>query len=100
MFAINLAGRSVNCRYTTANRRSIHASRTISTRLLNEVIARLNRAPRLWIQRQHRDHLPALPGSPHERSRRELGGSEPGAPDTWNFSIDVAKAWKRHSSAP
>jgi NAD dependent epimerase/dehydratase family enzyme len=24
----------------------------------------------------------------------ELGGNEPGAPDTWNFSIDVAKAWE------
>jgi NAD dependent epimerase/dehydratase family enzyme len=25
----------------------------------------------------------------------ELGGNEPGAPGTWNFSIDVAKAWER-----
>ena len=24
----------------------------------------------------------------------ELGGSERGAPDTWNFSIDVAKRWE------
>jgi NAD dependent epimerase/dehydratase family enzyme len=24
----------------------------------------------------------------------ELGGGEPGAPDTWNFSIDIAKAWE------
>jgi len=24
-----------------------------------------------------------------------LGGDEPGAPDTWNFSIDVARAWER-----
>jgi hypothetical protein len=24
----------------------------------------------------------------------ELGGNEPGAPDTGNFSIDVAKAWE------
>jgi NAD dependent epimerase/dehydratase family enzyme len=24
----------------------------------------------------------------------ELGGNEPGAPDTWNFSIAVAKAWE------
>jgi hypothetical protein len=24
----------------------------------------------------------------------ELGGNEPGAPDTWNFSIDVAKRWE------
>jgi hypothetical protein len=25
----------------------------------------------------------------------EIGGSEPGAPDTWNFSIRVATAWER-----
>ena len=25
----------------------------------------------------------------------ELGGNEPGAPDTWNFSIDVAKGLGR-----
>ena len=24
----------------------------------------------------------------------ESGGNEPGAPDTWNFSIDVAKSWE------
>jgi len=24
-----------------------------------------------------------------------IGGDEPGAPDTWRFSIDVAKAWER-----
>ena len=24
----------------------------------------------------------------------ELGGGEVGAPDTWNFSIDVAKGWE------
>src|SRR5712671_4335307 len=38
---INLAGRSVNCRYTAANRRSIHESRIRTTLLLNEVISSL-----------------------------------------------------------
>ena len=27
-------------------------------------------------------------------SNGELGGSETGVPDTWNFSIDVAKGWE------
>jgi len=27
-------------------------------------------------------------------STGELGGNEPGAPDTWNFSISVAKGWE------
>src|SRR5580700_10470367 len=46
---INLAGRSVNCRYTVVNRRTIYESRIHSTRLLNQVIASFNPAPRLWI---------------------------------------------------
>src|SRR5262249_14654635 len=46
---INLAGRSVNCRYTEANRRAIKESRVGATRLLNEVIPTLRRPPRLWI---------------------------------------------------
>jgi uncharacterized protein len=29
-----------------------------------------------------------------DESTGELGGNEPGAPDTWNFSIQVAKAWE------
>jgi uncharacterized protein len=31
---------------------------------------------------------------PMDEATGELGGNEPGAPDTWNFSIDVAKAWE------
>jgi NAD dependent epimerase/dehydratase family enzyme len=29
-----------------------------------------------------------------DEAHGELGGNEPGAPDTWNFSIQVAKAWE------
>jgi len=46
---INLAGRSVNCRYTSANRRAIYSSRIQSTRLLGKVIAGLSAPPKVWI---------------------------------------------------
>jgi uncharacterized protein (TIGR01777 family) len=46
---INLAGRSVNCRYTATNREAIYDSRIRSTRLLNHVIARLANPPRVWL---------------------------------------------------
>lgn len=46
---INLAGRSVNCRYTAANREAIYESRIRSTRLLNEVIEGLAHPPRVWL---------------------------------------------------
>jgi NAD dependent epimerase/dehydratase family enzyme len=46
---INLAGRSVNCRYDAANRQAIYESRMRSTRLLGKVIAGLAAPPRVWM---------------------------------------------------
>jgi uncharacterized protein len=47
---VNLAGRSVNCRYNRANRREILESRIVSTRVVGEAIARASRPPRAWLQ--------------------------------------------------
>ena len=60
---INLAGRSVNCRYGEANRRSIMESRVGTTRLLNEVIGSLKRPPRVWLNASTATDLPARVGS-------------------------------------
>jgi hypothetical protein len=46
---INLAGRSVNCRYDAANRQAIYDSRIQSTQLLGRVIASLADPPRVWL---------------------------------------------------
>ncbi|HEY1210344.1 MAG TPA: TIGR01777 family oxidoreductase [Terracidiphilus sp.] len=46
---INLAGRSVNCRYDAANRQAIYESRIRSTRMLGRVISGLSEPPRLWM---------------------------------------------------
>ena len=45
---INLAGRSVNCRYTEANRREILESRVRSTRGVGAAIAQCARPPRVY----------------------------------------------------
>jgi uncharacterized protein len=92
---INLAGRSVNCRYTAANRRAIHQSRIRTTLLLNEVIASLQRPPRLWINASTATIYRHSLDRPMDEVTGELGGNEPGAPDTWNFSIQVAKGWEQ-----
>src|SRR5437763_620897 len=47
---VNLAGRSVNCRYHAANRRLIVDSRVKSTRVVGEAITRCARPPRVWLQ--------------------------------------------------
>lgn len=92
---INLSGRSVNCRYTAANRQAILNSRVQSTRLLNEVIASAAHPPRLWINASTATIYRHSLDRAMCEATGELGGDEPGAPDTWRFSIDVAKAWEQ-----
>lgn len=91
---INLTGRSVNCRYNAANRREIYDSRIDSTRLLNEVIAGLAHPPRVWLNASTATIYRHALDRPMDEATGEYGGNEPGAPDTWNFSIVVAKGWE------
>ena len=91
---INLSGRSVNCRYHRANRREIYDSRILSTRLLNQVIASSKHPPRIWLNASTATIYRHALDRPMDEATGELGGNEPGAPDTWNFSIDVAKGWE------
>ena len=91
---INLAGRSVNCRYNAENRRAIYESRIRSTLLLNQVIASLNQPPRLWVNASTATIYRHALDRPMDEANGELGGNEQGAPDTWEFSIEVAKGWE------
>jgi uncharacterized protein (TIGR01777 family) len=91
---IDLAGRSVNCRYTAANRRSIHESRIRTTLLLNELISSLKHPSRIWLNASTATIYRHSLDRPMDEASGELGGNEPGAPDTWNFSIPVAKGWE------
>ncbi|NYF88698.1 TIGR01777 family oxidoreductase [Tunturiibacter empetritectus] len=91
---INLAGRSVNCRYTPANRRAIFDSRVLSTKILSEAIASLKHPPTVWLNASTATIYRHSLDRPMDEATGELGGNEPGAPDTWNFSIEVAKAWE------
>jgi len=94
----NLAGRSVNCRYTAANRRLILDSRVQSTRVIGEAIARALRPPRLWLQASTATIYAHRYDAPNDEYTGIIGGSEPNAPSTWRFSIDVAKAWEKAAS--
>lgn len=92
---INLAGRSVNCRYGEANRREIMDSRVESTRAVGGAIARAARPPRVWLQMSTATIYAHRHDAPNDEQSGVIGGGEPGAPDTWRFSIDVARAWER-----
>jgi uncharacterized protein (TIGR01777 family) len=92
---INLAGRSVNCRYTPANRREIIDSRVHSTRVVGEAIASCARPPRVWLQSSTATIYAHRYDAANDERTGSLGGSEPNAPDTWKFSIDVATSWEK-----
>jgi uncharacterized protein (TIGR01777 family) len=92
---INLAGRSVNCRYHAANRRAIIESRTNSTRIVGEAIGAAQRPPRIWLQASTATIYAHRYDAPNDELTGILGGDEPNVPETWRFSIDVAKAWEQ-----
>ena len=96
---INLAGRSVNCRYTETNRRIITESRVKSTRIVGQAIAETNNAPRVWLQASTATLYAHRYDAPNDEATGIIGGAEPNAPDTWRFSIDVVKKWERELNA-
>jgi uncharacterized protein (TIGR01777 family) len=96
---INLAGRSVNCRYTANNCADIYNSRIGTTRLLNRVIASLADPPRIWLNASTATIYRHALDREMDEANGELGGYEiiskrRRAPETWNFSIQVAKDWE------
>ena len=96
---INLAGRSVSCRYTPENRESIKQSRLLSTRAVGEAIASARRPPRVWLQASTATIYSHRFDATNDETTGILGGEEPDAPDTWRFSIDVARSWERELDA-
>lgn len=96
---INLAGQSVNCRYTPENRRILIDSRVKSTRIVGQAIAEANNAPRVWLQASTATLYAHRYDVPNDEITGNIGGSETNAPDTWRFSIDIVKKWEREANA-
>jgi uncharacterized protein len=92
---INLAGRSVNCRYNEANRREIMESRVVSTRLVGEAIAQASQSPKLWMNASTATIYRHAMDRPMDEIDGEIGGNEPDLPSAWRFSYDVATSWER-----
>ena len=92
---INLAGRSVNCRYNQANRREIKESRIVTTQLVGRAIAQASSPPKLWLNASTATIYRHSFDSEMDDIDGEIGGDEPGLPSTWRFSYDVATSWER-----
>jgi uncharacterized protein (TIGR01777 family) len=91
---INVAGRSVNCRYGKENRCEIVDSRVDSVRAVRAAIQTAKRPPRVWLQAATATIYAHRFDEANDEFTGVIGGNEMNAPETWRFSIDVAKAWE------
>ena len=96
---INLAGRSVNCRYTAANKRAIMESRLTSTAAVSAAIARASAPPSVWLQASTATIYAHRFDAPNDEATGQIGGMERNAPASWHFSIQVAEQWERACTA-
>lgn len=87
---VNLAGRSVDCRYTAVNRRAILDSRLQPTRALGEAIGQCASPPRVWLN----SSTATIYKHSLDRPMDEAGeiGATHEAKDA--FSVEVARAWE------
>ncbi len=96
---VNLAGRTVNCRYTDANLRQMMDSRVESTRVVGEAIARAQRPPAVWVQMStatvYADARSRGDDLPHDEANGVLGGEEPDVPLYWEYSVRIARRWEQ-----
>ena len=88
---INLAGKSVDCRYTEKNRRAIIASRVDSTRVVGEAIARSAHPPRVWLNASSATLYKHAPDQPADESG-PIGATAEAHDE---FSIEVIRQWER-----
>jgi hypothetical protein len=96
---VNLAGRSVSCRYTDENLRAMMDSRVDSTRVVGEAIARAARPPRVWLQMStatiYADSRSRGDDRPNDDVDGVLGGDEPDVPLYWEYSVRIARRWEQ-----
>jgi uncharacterized protein len=100
---VNLAGRSVSCRYTDANLRQMMSSRVESTRVVGEAVARAANPPKVWLQAStatiYADARSRPDDLPHDEANGILGGEEPDVPLYWEYSIRIARRWEQEQAA-
>jgi uncharacterized protein (TIGR01777 family) len=92
---INLAGRSVSCRYTAANLQAMMDSRVDSAQVVGEAIASARQPPRIWLQMSTATIYAHRFDAPNDEATGLIGGAEPDIPGYWAYSVEIAKNWER-----
>ncbi|WP_433944603.1 TIGR01777 family oxidoreductase [Paenibacillus sp. SN-8-1] len=82
---INLAGKSVNCRYNQRNKEAIMNSRTETTQILGNALLACQNPPSLWLNSSTATIYRHAEDRPMTEEDGEIGSG---------FSVEVAKAWE------
>jgi uncharacterized protein len=82
---INLAGKSVDCRYTAKNKEVIINSRTETTKILGNALMKCTNPAPLWINSSTATIYRHAEDRPMTEDNGEIGSG---------FSVDVAKEWE------
>lgn len=91
---LNLAGKSVNCRYTEDNLKEMMNSRVNSTRVVGQAILQAERPPKVWLQMSTATIYSHRYDAPNDEGHGQIGGNEPDAPAYWKRSIEIAQRWE------
>ncbi|WP_214108354.1 epimerase [Acrocarpospora catenulata] len=91
---VNLAGRSVNCRYTEDNLRQMMDSRVRSATAVGAAIAAAARPPKVWLQMSTATIYAHSFDRANDEETGVIGGGEPGVPAYWGLSVDIARQWE------
>ena len=83
---INLAGRTVNCRYNAKNKAEIYESRLAPTRAVGQAIAAATDPPKLWVNASSATIYRHALDRPMDEATGEIGDG---------FSVDVCQQWER-----
>ena len=83
---INLAGKSVNCRYSQKNKAAIFSSRLLTTAELGEAVQAVAHPPAIWFNASTATIYRHADDHPMTDDKGELGSG---------FSVNVATAWER-----
>ena len=92
---INLAGRSVSCRYTPASLQAMMDSRVNSARVVGAAIAQAARPPRAWLQMSTATIYAHRLDAANDEAAGIIGGAEPGVPPYWEYSVRIARRWEQ-----
>ncbi len=95
---INLAGRSVDCRYDERHLAEMMSSRVDSTRVVGEAIAAAARPPRVWLQAGTATVYGHRYDAPNDEATGRVGDPA-GAPALWPRSVAIGLAWEETLAA-